>query len=283
MLKERIINDKSVPFNELCAFCEVDSNRQTPKFGNIYGFSQEVAPMARKLRMAALLMDEMPVTEAHLLVVPYGHYTSAVLETDKGNLIKDTAESISFLKNIYPNRKVIAFEHGSGKVSNQKVKVCGDICDDAADHTHIHLMPAVSPAYAEENLAISHSTIRERVEWWLTTFGWAEVRDDEHYNESNELYGSLFNGFVNTEPYIWFHVSNPDGTSQESTFKQTSFRDRIPSQIMRRTMASLLYGRPVKSREWDYHELRRKIIHKGSEEEIPFLKDLINRFKAKAT
>jgi len=253
-----------------CEFC-VDHGDNSA-FTRLHGGEQEVWS-AGSMR---LLIDTYPITEGHVLLIPKEHFFSSS-QAPSGVVHYEMGHAVADLTASYPQTPIIYFEHGSGSQGDAHVVACGESCGPSNDHAHIHIMPSVKPETGEK-VDISYDQIASNVRELLRLCKWDDVFDSEYHTKGETMLSSR----PQTEkPYLHFGIRNIDGTYEEETFVQPDLGYKIPSQLLRRTIAPLLYGRAVTEHAWDYHQLEWRIFVDGFKDDVPHLNAMINRFRTR--
>lgn len=259
-----------------CEFCHGDELGENSTFFKLHGLEQTLW----KNQSTRVVMDTYPITQGHIMLITNEHFMSSAEAFNQKNIKNDLEGAVNWMSHIYEGYPLIIFEHGSGVQGQEKVHGCGRLCGPSNDHAHIHIMPAMNPR-TKEIISISMDEIQPEAEFLLEKKGWEDMRHPDKYQESTSLLGSRQN--VGEKPYIQIGILQPDHSYQEITYMQSNIDEEMPSQLMRRTLAAKLLGRPALTGEWDYHDLEWRIFVDGFKSDVPRLSKMIHDFHQRQT
>lgn len=193
-----------------CCFCKEFASPSDSEFSTIFG-SASTNRLLAATDSFALLPSLGPITEGHLLLLPFSHMNS--FAELKGMLGPQAIDAISGVRNWLMERfgSVVIFEHGTP--SGAMTGGCG------ITHAHIHFVPVGSsdiPLPADPGLS------------WQPLY-------DADYLDAIRIAGGA------TEGYLFFET-----ISGERYF---SLAPSTPSQFLRRHVANCLGGVPWNWRE----------------------------------
>jgi hypothetical protein len=184
----------------------------------------------------------------HLLLAPKAHYTSLARLSPEDEL-RSTVDAVEkTLLGMFPNHWLFTFEHGPGALENRPIK-CGG-CH--VDHAHGHVLVLDRSVAFEEIRALTEETL-ENLDWDLAV----------QSRESDRPFADL-GSFCGDHPYLHIGALGADGVA--FTYKQVSEGQSIPSQLLRKLVATA-QGKPNPS-HWNWkialqHNLRDRLDRYG--------------------
>jgi hypothetical protein len=184
----------------------------------------------------------------HVLLTPKHHYPSLAQFPRQGALARATEAVAATLRRMFPGHWLFAFEHGPGSLANRPVK-CGG-CH--VDHAHGHVL-VLDPA-------VRFAEVRDLTEETLEGLGWGLATQAE---EGDTPFVDL-GRFCGEHPYL--HIGRLGPRRQAVTYRQDTEAQSIPSQLLRRLVATAA-GRPSPS-YWNWkialqHNLRPRLEEYG--------------------
>jgi diadenosine tetraphosphate (Ap4A) HIT family hydrolase len=213
-----------------CPFCFAIKSGVTPRFKQLLP-KYPTTDILFQNKSFFLVPDDSPLVPNHLLLIFKGHFLScaSISAKDYPNLLALKEKASKFLSWANPKALIIFFEHGAGKIKNNKVR-CGACL--GIDHAHMHIVPILSKSKInpfqyltmkiQKTLKVSSLTIslNELLKYKLKPYLYLENNDK-------------INLFFPTKEDVYF----------------------IPSQFMRRLIG--LYLR-LPDNDWDLRHLHRE-------------------------
>ena len=223
-----------------CPFCRLARGGKD-WFAEQYGESPQVDDNTTEI---LAIVDSFPMGRegGHLLLAPRQHVTALAQVGDSAELARMTKRVEGHLSRLYPDYRLLTFEHGAGAIAGDAIR-CGGCHVDHA-HGHIVLVPR----------DVEFDAIRQEVETVLAGLGW----DLAVQSRATERPFVGMRSWVQDRPYLQIgELSN--GTSQAITYRQDNSEASIPSQLLRKIIAQQL-GKPQPS-WWNWKiAVRRNLI-----------------------
>jgi diadenosine tetraphosphate (Ap4A) HIT family hydrolase len=204
-----------------CILCDVQRG-VADSFTRMTGLSPMLS-LSNLSPNLAVMMDSFPIGDGggHLLIVPKTHYSSLAEFPDSENLAFVVQTTARILQEMFPDHWLFTFEHGPGAIDEQRVK-CGG-CH--VDHAHGHIVLLKRSTHFDD--------IRDLTEETLSGLDWdvAAVTTESAtpFMELSAQVGSL--------PYLQIGMLDAE-RSQAVTYRQTDSEKTIPSQLLRRLVAT---------------------------------------------
>lgn len=224
-----------------CRFCKIDEAAASG-FPTLRGRS-EVVQVPHVSRRFVVFQDAFPLGTqgVHLLISPRDHYRSLAQVPYREQLRATVNSTISLLEEMFPGRTLFVFEHGTGSLYEGEFKRGGN----SVDHAHGHVVVL--------DRGIEFQQIRHLTEQEFRQMGW-------NLDAQSARTRDVFRGpadFTGGCPYI--HIGGiSSGQRVSYTYKQISVAQNIPSQLLRRLVATAC-GQESPS-YWDWKVIVRNRI-----------------------
>ncbi len=233
---------------DACSFCELSKGRDD-LFVQLHGEPPHLAvPGVPDSLMAMLCAFPLGHQGGHLLLVPKGHYPSLARMRQQDDLALLRRSVTALLEAMFPQHWLFAFEHGTGALADRPIR-CGG-CH--VDHAHGHVLVL--------DRAVRFDDLRAMTEEVLQGLGW-DLPMQTHEGGDPFIHIGRFCG---ESPYL--HIARLGKGQQALTYRQATPQQSIPSQLLRRLVATAS-GRPSPS-YWNWkialeHNLQRRLEQYG--------------------
>ncbi len=158
------------------------------------------------------------------------------------------------MKEFHPNSEVVAFEHGMGTINEQTI-MCGGC--GRTEHAHLHILPI--PKDKDEKVG---KKLEQTISQYLTGI------------KSLPLPKLDISTTTDKFPYLYLWSSMMDSSL---IFTQDTLKISIPSQLIRKLIATEILKNDEKGNRWDWREY---IIFNAKHGEKTLL-DTLNRWGGK--
>ena len=243
---------------EDCAFYgQFDKgSKGTEEFFQIYPALRERGQIIASSDNFILIPDIAPISTDHLLLVPKIHFRSFASLPASFNKEFEwiVSETINKMQNFHPSSEIIAFEHGMGTIDEQII-MCGGC--GRTEHAHLHILPI--PKNKSGNVG-------EKLNKIISQYLMGKESPPLPKLDIGTLTGKL------PYLYLWSNAMN-----SSLVFIKDSLKTTIPSQLIRKLIATEILTIGAKGNRWDWREYI--IFNAKQGEEI--LLDTINRWGAK--
>ena len=243
---------------EDCAFYgQFDKgSKGTEEFFQIYPALRERGQIIASSDNFILIPDIAPISADHLLVVPKSHFRSfaSLPESFNGEFEQIVSEAINKMQNFHPTSEIIAFEHGMGTIDEQTI-MCGGC--GRTEHAHLHIFPAPKN---------KNGSVGEKLKQIISRYLMGK--------ESSPLPKLGIGTLTGRLPYLYLWSNAMDSSL---VFIQDSSSITIPSQLIRKLIATEILKIGAKGNRWDWREY---IIFNAKQGE-KILLDTLNRWGAK--
>ncbi|OGY78934.1 MAG: hypothetical protein A3B74_03515 [Candidatus Kerfeldbacteria bacterium RIFCSPHIGHO2_02_FULL_42_14] len=220
---------------EDCAFYgQFDKgSKGTREFFEIYPALQEKGQIIISSDNFILIPDIAPITADHLLVVPKNHFRSfaSLPKSFNEEVEQIVSEAVNKMEKFHPNSEVVAFEHGMGTIDDQII-MCGGC--GRTEHAHLHILPI--PKGKDENVG---KKLKQTISQYLTGI------------KSLPLPKLDISTLTGKFPYLYLWSSIMDSSL---VFIQDSLKITIPSQLIRKLIATEVLKIDEKGNRWDWRE-----------------------------
>ncbi len=259
MKKSSKLNKREEINEENCAFYgQFDKgSRGTDEFFKIYPSLWGKGQIITFSDNFILIPDIAPISTDHLLLVPKNHFRSfaSLPVSFSEEFERIVSETINKMQKFHPGSEIIAFEHGMGTIDEQII-MCGGC--SRTEHAHLHILPI--PKDKSGNVGEKLNKIISRYLIGKECLPLPKL-------EISTLTGKL--------PYLYLWSSAMDTSL---VFIQDSLNTTIPSQLIRRLIASEILKMDEKINKWDWREY---IIFNAKQGE-KILLDTLNRWGTKS-
>jgi len=243
---------------EDCAFYgQFDKgSKGTQEFFEIYPALHEKGQIITSSDNFILIPDIAPITTDHLLIVPKSHFRSfaSLPKSFSEEAEQIISEAVNRMKEFHPNSEVVAFEHGMGTINEQTI-MCGGC--GRTEHAHLHILPI--PKDKDENVG---KKLEQTISQYLTGI------------KSLPLPKLDISTITDKFPYLYLWSSMMDSSL---IFTQDTLKIVIPSQLIRKLIATEILKNDEKGNRWDWREY---IIFNAKHGEKTLL-DTLNRWGTK--
>jgi diadenosine tetraphosphate (Ap4A) HIT family hydrolase len=218
-----LIGNRAYSEEQACKFCN-EGEGIVKKHTNLYGDVARETNIVLKTDNFFVAIDNFPVFEDHLLIIPKKHYLSFSMIED--SLAQELDDIIYSLKDLIGADTFGLFEHGSNMVDGQQ-KLCGN----SIYHAHLHLIP---------NLNISRKELSDllslKKEGALISF--KNHSDISRYIQSRrpgQNFLAFLKGLPTHGPYLFCYFS--DESRESFCIPDCDLEAGAPSQFFRKVFA----------------------------------------------
>ncbi len=183
----------------------------------------------------ALMLDVAPLSQDHILLIPFHHFISfAALPENMLEILDHTINvTLNKIRMDNPNNSIVIFEHGMG-VIDDKLIPCGS-CN--SDHAHLHFIPLIEPSE----------------DFWLRLVSSVSELLNCVPIEIDEPITSL--KITNGKPYLYISVLDIHSRRKSVLFIQSNYQTEIPSQLMRKILCPFIGIDVNDSTKWHWRDI----------------------------